>query len=551
MYGEPLAKASGARLREFNVRTLAGYLAEIDVIRRQQKQDQCLFTSNGSGGQFLQSGVWTDQVGSRLGYLFNEGHSFAANDALARMAWVLPKPLDINLILSSTWFTPLTDPPPPPKYTEKQAIAATAIAVCQGAGVQWALTPGHSGTFGRDLQQAKAVGAWFRKVKPYVQNAQPYADVAVVLGTPAAGSPGLPGTNPFWRRPGAGGGAWAAAIAMSDALAERGVCSRMLYRTAQGGSWPDSLAPFRAVLVPETAPLDQAHLDKLRQYVKDGGRLIVFGHGSVLDGKGARRKDYGLADVLGAQFAGQRTFRTHSKEATIEVDSEYNEAFGAHVLASGRGEAWASDGTPMPHWVELTLPAPVDVARVVLVNRAGPYQIADFDIEVWKDKQWKVLKSVRDSSARQATATFAPRSSASRSCASSTRARIANMPTSERSAWWTRKATIGSAARPRGFRWPSSARLCGANSARRRWPGRRGPSPSSRPRPRRLRAFAARWRRRRSWPIARARARRIWSPRETGSFAGTIRSGRAWPDWPRASPRWSSSRRTGVAIGSS
>ena len=406
MYGEPFSKASSARLGEFNARTLADYLDEVSAIRRKQKQDQCIFTANGSGGQFLQSGVWTEKVGSRLGYLFNEGHGFARNDGLARMAWVLPKPLDINLLLNNTWFTPLTDPPPAAKYTQKQAIAATAIAVCQGAGVNWALTPGHSGTFGQDLQRAKAVGAWFQKVKPYVRNARPYADVAVVLGTPAAGGGGLPGRNPFWKRSGAG--AWASAIAMSDALAARGAFSRLLYMTAQGGSWPESLGRFRTVLVPETAPLDRAHLDKLRRYVKGGGRLIVFGHGSLLDGKGVRRKDYGLGDVLGVRLVGECTFRTHSRKAAVKVDSEYNEAFGARVLATGRGEAWASDGTPMPHWVELALPKPVDVARLVLVNRAGPYQVTDFDVEVWQDKAWKRLKSVRRAATRQSTVAFAP-----------------------------------------------------------------------------------------------------------------------------------------------
>lgn len=140
MYGEPFETATGERLSEFNVRTLAGYLEEIDAIRRQQGQEACVFTANGSGSNFLRSGQWTELVGSQLGYLYNEGHSFARNDQLARMAWVLPKPLDINLLLNRTWFTPLDDAPPPAAYTEKQAIAATAIAVCQGAGVNWALT---------------------------------------------------------------------------------------------------------------------------------------------------------------------------------------------------------------------------------------------------------------------------------------------------------------------------------------------------------------------------------------------------------------------------
>jgi len=86
----------------------------------------------------------------------------------------------------------MDDAPPPPKYTEKQVIAATAITVCQGASVHLALTPGHSGVFGQDLQQAKAAAAWFRRVQPLLKDAQPYADVAIVLGTPAVDGPGLP-----------------------------------------------------------------------------------------------------------------------------------------------------------------------------------------------------------------------------------------------------------------------------------------------------------------------------------------------------------------------
>jgi hypothetical protein len=64
-----------------------------------------------------------------------EGHSFNMNEQLARMAWALPKPLDINLLMNKSWFTPISNTPPPARWAVEQAIAATAIAVCQGAGV--------------------------------------------------------------------------------------------------------------------------------------------------------------------------------------------------------------------------------------------------------------------------------------------------------------------------------------------------------------------------------------------------------------------------------
>ena len=279
-YGEAFDLASPARLAEFNARTLAGYLDQVDAIRREQHQDNCIFTANGSGTAFLAGGVWTREIGSRLHYLFNEGHSFASNDQLARMAWVLPKPLEINLLLNSSWFTPMSDTPPPPNWTEKQVIAATAIAVCQGASVHFAITPGHSGVFGQDLQLAKAAGAWFRRVQSLLKDAQPYSDVAIVLGAPAVDGPGLPDH------------AWSQAIALSDALGRAGIFSQFLYTmTEQGGSWPESLTENSTVIVPELAVLDASHVERLRQYVAQGGRLIAFGRASMLGAKGEPRQE--------------------------------------------------------------------------------------------------------------------------------------------------------------------------------------------------------------------------------------------------------------------
>jgi hypothetical protein len=395
MYGEKFEQATPARLAEFNARTLAGWLDEIDAIRREQHQENCLFTANGSGGNFLSGGVWTREVGSRLHYLFNEGHSFVGNDQLARMAWVLPKPLEINLLLNSTWFTPMTDTPPPPKYTQKQAIAATAIAVCQGASVHFALTPGHSGIFGEDLEQAKAAGAWFRQVRPFLRSAQPYADVAIVLGTPAVDGPEL---SPQ---------AWKGTLALADALGHAGFFSRFLHQTPQDGTWPDSLDALPAILVPESAVLDDAHRKQLRQYVNGGGRLIAFGQASMLGAKGESRADYALGDLLGARYQGIVTLPTTRKPDTrVTVDSEYSGEFAAARLVDGRPTAWASGDTPMPHWAEITLSEPADVAAVELVSRQGPYLVADFDVEAEVDGKLELVATIRGATARRTQATL-------------------------------------------------------------------------------------------------------------------------------------------------
>lgn len=352
MFGEPMEKATSPRMAEFQVRTLADFLDEVNAICHQQRQEQCLFTANGSGSAFFGGGLWREQVGARLQYLYNEGHSFQANEKLARMAWALPKPLEINLLLAGSWFTPLDDKPPPASLTVEQAIAATAIAVCQGAGVNVALTPGHDGTFGEDLQRARAVGAWFRKVQPWLEDAQPAADVAVVYGPNAD--------------------------AVTEALARAGVFSRWML--------PSEPPPAcRAIVVPPGSCADE----RLSRYVHDGGTLIALGNVGA------------SADLYGVKLAGQVRFPTKLQGATVTVDSEYDAQFaGAHVLDDVPGTAWASGGTPMPHWVQITLPEPAEVQAVEVVSRQGPYQVTDLDIELPEGGGWRVVKSIRGASDR-------------------------------------------------------------------------------------------------------------------------------------------------------
>lgn len=361
MFGDPFDKATPQQLTDFNARTLAGYLDEADAIRRQCGQTQCMFTANGSGSSFLGGGVWTEQVGARLQYLFNEGHSFAHNEKLARMAWALPKPLDINLLLVSSWFTPLEDTPPPASLSVEQAIAATAIAVCQGAGVNFALTPGHDGRFGDDVQRAKAVGAWFRKLQPWLEGAQPAADVGIVYGP--------------------------IANAATEALARVGIFSRWLSGSA--GGTPALPGNLRAIVVPPQSRLDE----RLRDYVKAGGTLIAFGNVGP------------LADVFGANVKGTVRFATKLQGATAKVDSEYNEQFAAaNLLDDDPRTAWASAGTPMPHWAEITLPEPVEVQTVELISRQGPYQVVDVDIEMPDGTGWRVAKSIHGAKERKIVA---------------------------------------------------------------------------------------------------------------------------------------------------
>jgi hypothetical protein len=416
MYGEKFEKASGARLAEFDARTLADWLDRLEAIRREAKQDRCIYTSNGSGGWFLASGVWTRHVGARLDYLMDEGHSFDRNDALARMAWVLPKPYEVNFLLNSSWFTPLGDAPPS-HLTEKQVLAASAVVVCRGASVNFALTPGHDGRFGEDLDRAKAAGRWFQSVRSYLADAQPYADMGVVLGTPAVDSQGF--APVAWTRPLASPQAASQqAFALEDAALRQGLFGRVLYAWDGRGSWPTSLAAYPAVLLPEHSMLDGDHAEQLRRYVRDGGTLVAFAKASLAgsaDGvntantaktpsaAGAPRGNFALADLFGLQYRGELPIPVDRTGASVKVDSEYSPEFAGPHLLDGIPTAWASGGTPMPHWAEITLPKPVEVHRVELTSREGPYLVTDADVE-WADgAAWRPAASVRNAPGRTIT----------------------------------------------------------------------------------------------------------------------------------------------------
>ncbi len=62
------------------------------------------------------------------------------------------------------------------------------------------------------------------------------------------------------------------------------------------------LSPYQLVILPDQAALGDAELERLREYVRGGGKLLASGCSSLWDENGERRADFGLADVFGAAY---------------------------------------------------------------------------------------------------------------------------------------------------------------------------------------------------------------------------------------------------------
>ena len=100
------------------------------------------------------------------------------------------------------------------------------------------------------------------------------------------------------------------------------------------------------------------------------------------------------------RYQGELALPLGEHPTQIKVDSEYSDEFAGKHLVDGQATAWASGGTPMPHWAEITLPAPVDVAALELVSRQGPYLVTDIDVEVKDQSEWRLVQSVRGAADR-------------------------------------------------------------------------------------------------------------------------------------------------------
>jgi hypothetical protein len=67
----------------------------------------------------------------------------------------------------------------------------------------------------------------------------------------------------------------------------------------------EHLAPYKTLILPNIAALSDAQCEQLRAFVAKGGSVIATHETSLYDEVGTRRKNFGLADVFGVDWAGK------------------------------------------------------------------------------------------------------------------------------------------------------------------------------------------------------------------------------------------------------
>jgi hypothetical protein len=176
----------------------------------------------------------------------------------------------------------------------------------------------------RWLPVVQEIFAWHYANERYLRNLRPLARVGLVYSQQSAWFYGGEQAREKIEEPGLG---------FYQALVEARIPFEMVHDRCLD---EEHLAPFRTLILPNIAALSDAQCASLRGFVERGGGLVATYQTSLFDEWGVPRKDFGLASLFGASYAGTTRENMLNSYLSLEKDP----AAGAwHPLLSGFEDA--------------------------------------------------------------------------------------------------------------------------------------------------------------------------------------------------------------------
>lgn len=187
---------------------------------------------------------------------------------------------------------------------EATLLTMAAVAVSNGA----ALRPGHivvpsgefAGTINRDMVAAiGAVNGWIEAREPWLHGAQSVPHAAVLLGV----------ENKYMLEETAldADKSESYVLGMARMLVEGNVHFDIVDEDAL----ERRISEYALVVLPDQAYVPERLQQRIREYVAQGGRLLATGRTSLYGRDGLRLPNFGLADVLGADFSDISPYSVH------------------------------------------------------------------------------------------------------------------------------------------------------------------------------------------------------------------------------------------------
>lgn len=159
-----------------------------------------------------------------------------------------------------------------------------AIALAHGGSMVFGQAPFATGA--SDRAQLAGLADVFlptREIEPWLRDATSLSDIGLVMAP----------------KPRTASRLWGVTLDGAEAFHDAFIDRHLQYDIIQ---LDRDLGSYQLIVLPDQAALSDAELERLRAYVHGGGQLLASGCSSLWDDKGARRADFGLADVFGVSY---------------------------------------------------------------------------------------------------------------------------------------------------------------------------------------------------------------------------------------------------------
>jgi len=160
----------------------------------------------------------------------------------------------------------------------------------------------------RWLPVVKDIFNWHFANEKYLRNVRPLARVGLVYSQQSAWFYGGEQAREKIDEP---------ALGFYEALVEARIPFEMVHDRCFDA---EHLAPFRTLILPNIAALSDEQCASLRDFVERGGGLVATYETSLYDEWGVRRKDFGLAEMFGASYAGKLEENMLNSYLSVEKD---------------------------------------------------------------------------------------------------------------------------------------------------------------------------------------------------------------------------------------
>lgn len=194
----------------------------------------------------------------------------------------------------------------------------------------------------RWLKVVEDLYRWHHGAERYLRNEEPLARVGLVYSQQTAW---------FYGGPRAREKVEDHALGWYQALVEARIPFEMVHDRLMGA---EHLARLKTLILPNTAALSDEQCQQLRAFVERGGGMVATFETSLYDERGARRPDFGLAELLGVSFRRRAAGPMRNAYLRLETDPDTGHR---HPLLDGLDDApriihgtWRLEVDPRVHF---------------------------------------------------------------------------------------------------------------------------------------------------------------------------------------------------------